>query len=93
MKLLDQKLTELKILKTLYILELLLIINQFKMKKSILLLALLFSFSLIAQRSLRIYNLNVKRGYESNVVDTFSDFAGGETRLGPSTILHPSGYD
>ena len=78
MKLLDQKLTELKILKTLYILELLLIINQFKMKKSILLLALLFSFSVIAQRSLRIYNLNVKRGYESSVVETFSDFAGGE---------------
>ena len=92
MKLLDQKLTELKILKTLYILELLLIINQFKMKKSILLLALLFSFSLIAQRSLRIYNLNVKRGYESSVVDTFSDFAGGEKWKSGGVMLQAVGF-
>jgi len=91
-KLLDQKLTELKILKTLYILELLLIINQFKMKKSILLLALLFSFSLIAQRSLRIYNLNVKRGYESSVVDTFSDFAGGEKWKSGGVMLQAVGF-
>ena len=31
------------------------------MKKTIFLLTLLFSFSLVAQRSLRVFNLNVKR--------------------------------
>ena len=29
----------------------------------------------------------------SNAKFDYTDFAGGETRLGPSTILHPSGYD
>ena len=48
------------------------------MKKTIFLLTLLFSFSLVAQRSLRVFNLNVKRGYESSVVETFSDFSSGE---------------
>ena len=32
----------------------------------------------------------IKR-YESDM--EYTDFAGGETRLGPSNILHPSGYD
>ena len=49
------------------------------MKKTIFLLTLLFSFSLVAQRSLRVFNLNVKRGYDSRVVDTLSDFSRGET--------------
>ena len=62
------------------------------MKKIILLLALLFSFSLIAQRSLRIYNLNVKRGYESSVVDTFSDFAGGEKWKSGGVMLQAVGF-
>ena len=48
------------------------------MKKTTFLLTLLFSFSLVAQRSLRVFNLNVKRGYESSVVETFSDFSSGE---------------
>ena len=48
------------------------------MKKTVFLLTLLFSFSLVAQRSLRVFNLNVKRGYESSVVETFSDFSSGE---------------
>ena len=29
--------------------------------------------------------------YEADM--EYTDFAGGETRLGPSNILHPSGYD
>ena len=62
------------------------------MKKSILLLALLFSFSVIAQRSLRIYNLNVKRGYESSVVETFSDFAGGEKWKSGGVMLQAVGF-
>ena len=48
------------------------------MKKTTFLLTLLLSFSLVAQRSLRVFNLNVKRGYESSVVETFSDFSSGE---------------
>ena len=96
MKLLDQKLTGLKIskliLKTFSILELLLTVNQFKMKKIIFLSAFLLSFSLIAQGSVRMYNLNVKRGYESSVVETFSDFAGGQKWKSGGVMLQAVGF-
>ena len=71
---------------------LLLTINQFKMKKIIFLSTFLLSFGLIAQGSVRMYNLNVKRGYESSVVETFSDFAGGQKWKSGGVMLQAVGF-
>ena len=49
------------------------------MKKIILLFSLFLSFGVLAQPSVRFFNLNVKRGYEEAVVKTFTDFVEGET--------------
>ena len=62
------------------------------MKKLIFLFSFLISFTMFAQGSLRIYNLNVKRGYESNVVETFSDFAGGEKWKSGGVMLQSVGF-
>ena len=48
------------------------------MKKIFFVLSLFLSFGVLAQTSVRFYNLNVKRGYEEAVVKTFTDFVQGE---------------
>ena len=62
------------------------------MKKIIFLSTFLLSFGLIAQGSVRMYNLNVKRGYESSVVETFSDFAGGQKWKSGGVMLQAVGF-
>ena len=49
------------------------------MKKIFFVFSLFLSFGVLAQTSVRFYNLNVKRGYEDAVVKTFTDFVEGET--------------
>ena len=85
-------LRQITFLTLLAILEILLTLNQFKMKKIIFLSSFLLSFSLIAQGSVRMYNLNVKRGYESSVVETFSDFAGGQKWKSGGVMLQAVGF-
>ena len=48
------------------------------MKNIFYLLTLLICSATIAQNTVYVYNLNVKRGHAADVVKTFSDFAGGE---------------
>ena len=47
------------------------------MKKIIFVFSLFLSFGVLAQTSVRFYNLNVKRGHEEAVVKTFTDFVEG----------------
>jgi len=45
-------------------------------------------------KSGNVFVLKPKKVIEKYKADMeYTDFAGGETRLGPSNILHPSGYD
>ena len=45
-------------------------------------------------KSGNVFVLKPEKVIEKYTADMeYTDFAGGETRLGPSTILHPSGYD
>ena len=62
------------------------------MKNIFYLLTFLICSAAIAQNTVYVYNLNVKRGHAAEVVKTFSDFAGGEKWKTGGVMLQSVGF-